>query len=110
MPVIGCDNRHDLNVLPIEQLAIVLVNLDRPLAALLRVLLEGLGLSLCRVLGIDIADGHAVRKIHGLRTHRVPAIPRTDAAQKRPVVFALGFGVLGDEWRGPPQKRARWAT
>ena len=75
---------------------VLVVAIDLTLAPLLGVQLQRLGLALRRVLGIHIAHRHAIGKVHRLRTHRVPAIARANAAQNRPVVLALRLRILRD--------------
>ena len=103
--MIGGDDRHDFDVFAVEQLAIVFIDFNGPLAAFLGVLFEGLGLALRRVLGIDVADGDAIGKVHRLRADGVPAVARADAAEDGAVVFAFRLGVLGDQWRCPGEIR-----
>jgi hypothetical protein len=57
------------------------------------------------MLRIDVANRHAVGKIHRLRTYGVPAVPCANAAENRPVIFGLCVGVLADQGRFPGEIR-----
>ena len=86
VPVVGRDDRHDVDVLALEQLAVVLVHVDVAAVAALLVLPACRGLP--HMVGVHIADGDAVGELHRLRSDAVPAVAGADAAEDRPFVRA----------------------
>ena len=92
VPVIGRDDGDHVDVVAIEQLAIVFV--DVGLAA--GFFLAGFG-----VLGVNVAHGHDVAVRQNALIESLPTVAGADAADPKAVVLALRIGGASDVGRHP---------
>ena len=90
VPVVGRDDRHDVDVLAIEDLAVVFVDVDLAVVAVLRVLPFG-DLACLRAAWLASTSQTATQSANfiALRADRLPAVAGADAAEDRAFVRAV---------------------
>src|SRR5258708_15034129 len=88
MPVVGRDDRHDVDIFAVEDLAVIFIDGNLPVDALSLIDIDKL-VGPQSVKLVDVADGgHVAELLHSLTNSAAPAIPHADASYDRP--FAGG--------------------
>src|SRR5262249_46384529 len=110
VPVVGGNNRHDVDVLAVEDLAVVLVHRDLAIDAALLVVFSNLLLRRADVADVHVTHGGNFAEGHHVGTDSpAPTVPYADASHDGPFVGriepqrAAAFGGKPVRQRSPGQ-------